>query len=398
MVSRLDRLVSYSERQISATLLWSDPNRRRLLSAMGGPSGRTYTVNPRHMQVKYPRYIADHDPMMAWYGVWAETALLHMNMRIRLGEVCRQVVDALPLGSGDIDNLPYSKIAALDQLFEQLQLDIPAVVSTAEMNSLDATAQTLALQRTIGTLSLNSRWARLLRPLLQAHNVPKKFEVFRKRCLNSTETVIDIASAILSAAVDSPSSTDSGNDRMTTRRSPYRSGLVINHLFMACTVLATDPALRENAGTGDGTHADAGTERRRAALANACRLLEKAGEKSGMAASMVRRLVGVLRKHRVHGVENDGRILQTEDASMPGSLTKTDQSPGQRLQQALPVTDISMAPSGQQQRIPEGWGFDAGMMDPTGLGGIWDEFLETNPTDDGWQQLFADLDSFAGGV
>jgi hypothetical protein len=366
---------------------------------MGGPSGRIYTVNPRHMQVNYPHYIADSDPMIAMYGAWAETAVLHMNMRIRLGDICRQVVDALPLGSGDIDNLPYSKIAALDRIFEQLQIDIPTVISTADMSSLDATTQKLALQRSIGTLSLNARWARLLRPLLQANNLPKQFEVFRKRCLNSTETVIDIASSILSAAVDSPGSIDSDSSRMTSRRSPYRSGLIINHLFIACTVLATDPALRENASTEESTRADAGTERRRSALANACRLLEKAGEKSGMAAVMVRRLVGVLRKHRVHGVESDGRGLRNDDASGSGKpTTAPDQDSMQELQQAPPMTDDSMATAGQQQGILNGWGFDMDMMDPIGLGGIWDEFFETEPTDDGWQQLFADLDSFAGGV
>lgn len=365
---------------------------------MGGPSGGIYTVNPKHMQVNYPRYMAESDPMIALYGAWAETALLQMDMRIRLGEVCRQVVDALPLGSGGIDNLPYSRIAALDRLFEQFKLDIPSGLPTADTSPLNTIVQTLAFQRSVGAISLNSRRARLLRPLLQASNLPKQFEVFRKRCLKSTETVIDLASMILSVAVDSPSSTDSENSRMASRRSPYRSGLIINHLFMACTVLATDPALRENAGTGGSTHADAGTERRRAALANACRLLEKAGEKSGMAAAMVRRLVGVLRKHRVHGVESDGRSMQIEDASMFGPPAVTDQSSVQKLQQALPVTEISVAPAGQQQSISQGWSFVTGMMDPTGLGGIWDEFFETNPTDDGWQQLFADLDSFAGGV
>lgn len=365
---------------------------------MGGPSGRIYTVNPKHMQVNVPRYIADSDPLIALYGAWAETALLQMNMRIRLGEVCRQVVDALPLGSGDIDTLPYSRIAALDRLFEQIKLDIQTVIPTADIGSPNSIAQTLPFQRSIGAISLNARRARLLRPLLQASNLPQQFEIFRKRCLESTEIVIDIASTILSAAVDSPSSTDSGNSRMTSRRSPHRSGLIINHLFMACTVLATDPALRENAGTGESTHADAGTERRRAALANACRLLEKAGEKSSMAAAMVRRLVGVLRKHRVHGVESDGRSLQPEDASMSGPPAVADQSLVQKLQQAQPMTEISVAPAGHQQGIPHGWGFDTGVLEPTGLGGIWDEFFETNPTDDGWQQLFADLDSFAGGV
>lgn len=366
---------------------------------MGGPSGRIYTVNPRHMQVNYPHYIAEFDQMIPMYGAWSEMALIHMNMRIRLGEICRQVVDALPLGSGDIDNLPYSKIAALDRLYEQLQLDIPTVISTADTNSTDAIARRLSLQRSIGMLSLNARWARLLRPLLQTNSLPKQFEIFRRKCLNSTETVIDIASTVLSAAVDSPISADSENGNLNSRRSPYRSGLVINHLFMACAVLATDPALRDNTGSGESTHADAGTERRRSALANACRLLEKAGEKSSMAAAMVRRLVGVLRKHRVHGVESDGRSLPIEHVpSTIGALAGPRESSIQKLQETLPMPDPSVDPTGQNQGIQQGWGFDSGMMDPVGLGGIWNEFLGTIPTDDGWQQLFADLDSFAGGV
>jgi hypothetical protein len=361
---------------------------------MGGPSCRIYTAHPRHMRVNYPHYIADCDPMIAMYGAWAETALSHMNMRIRLGDVCRQVVDALPLGSGDIDSLPYSKIAALDRLFEHLQLDTRAVSSTAEADtsSPDATKQKLALQRSIGTISLNARWARLLRPLLQANNLPKQFEFFRKRCLVSAETVLDVASSILGAAVDSPGSADSGSSRTMSGRSTYRSGVVINHLFMACAVLATDPALRENAGIGESTGADAGTERRRSALANACRLLEKAGEKSDMAAAMVRRLVGVLRRHSVRGVETDGRGFRAGDASGQNPMLE------QELEPTLPTTDNPVAPAGQQQDNPNGWALEAGMMDPIELSGIWEEFFETSPTDTGWQQLFADLEFFAGGV
>ncbi|KAK2614922.1 hypothetical protein N8I77_001711 [Diaporthe amygdali] len=376
-------------REMKRRIWWYLASTDWLLGSMGGPSDRIYNVNPRHMQVNYPQFIEESDQMIHAYGAWSEMALLHTNMRIRLGEICRQVVDALPLGSGNIDNLPYSKIVALNRLYEQLELDIPAVIPTADISSSDTTAQRLALQRSIGMLSLNARWARLLRPLLQASSLPKQFEVFRKRCLNSTETVIHIASTILSAAVDSPSSTNSGGGRMNSR-SPYRSGLVINHLFMACAILATDPALRDNTGTGRSMHTDAGTERRRSALANACRLLEKAGEKSEMAVAMVRRLVSVLRKHQVHGVE--------VPPTMPGALDMPDESSVQKPQQTLPMADLSVVPVGQQQDVTYGWGCNAGMMDPIGLGGIWNEFLETNPTDDGWQQLFADLDSFAGGV
>lgn len=39
---------------------------------------------------------------------------------------------------------------------------------------------------------------------------------------------------------------------------------------------------------------------------------------------------------------------------------------------------------------PQNWTYD--VMDPNGLTGIWHDFLGTNPTDFGWEQLFSELD------
>lgn len=364
----------------------------RLLCATGGAMDRVYTVNPKHMRVNLPKYIPEDDQLFPMYGAWSEIVVLHVNIRIRLGEVCRQIADALPLGSGGIETLPFANVAALDGLYEQILTDLPSIFSYPdEHNSADEVARRVVLQRALGKLSLHARRARLLRPLLQANNLPLQFDVLRKRCLDSTELVIDIASTILSEAVDSSGSIDSRIPK-SARRSPYRGGLVINHLFMACAVLATDPALR--GGGAEDSSPDAGTERRRAALANACRLLEKAGEKSAMAASMVQRLVSCLRRHRVHGVETGGHRQVGS-----GSFAAPDQGSAQKPQSHIPgaeemTTEPSSLEASHQQAVPPSWGCET--MDPNGLGGIWNDFLGTNPTDYGWQQLFADLDSFAG--
>lgn len=351
------------------------------------------------MWANHPKHMPGSDQLTPMYGPWAEMAMLHITMRIRLGEVCREVADALPIGSGGIETLPYSKVAALDGLYEQILIDIPSMFSDKdEVNSENDILRRIALQRSLGKLSLHARRARLLRPLLRANNLAPQFEVLRKTCLESTELVMDIASAVLSEAVDpsGPSSSSSSLLTRTTRRSPYRSGLVINHLFMACTVVATDPALR-GGGTEGSPSPDAGTERRRAALANACRLLEKAGEKSVMAANMVQQLVSVLRRHCVHGVEAGGQ----RPLGAGAFVAVVDKEPAQPAQQA-PTADETQVMTGpgapfiasQQQSVPSDWGY--GMVDASGLGGIWNDFLGTSPTDDGWQQLFADLDSFAG--
>lgn len=364
------------------------------MCTLGGPVDRTYTINPRHMRVNYPTHLPEFDQLTPTYGKWSEVALEYTKVRIRIGEASREIVDALPLGCGGIESLPYSKAAALDRLFEQILTDISSVSANDYIyNSADEIAGRVALQQSLGKLALSARRARLLRPLLQAKNLPRQFDTLRRRCLDSTEVVIDIASAVLRDAGDTPGPTGS-HVVSKARRGPYRGGLAINHLFAACAILATDPALRAGGAQGF-PGADAGTERRRAALANACRLLEKAGEKSAMAAGMVRRLVSVLRKHRVHGVATGfHETLGSGASAIPNqesAFTTQLQAPGERQILSEPTSFIAS----QQQPAPPNWG--DGIVDPDGMGGIWNDFLGMNPTDDGWQQLFSDLDSFADG-
>lgn len=177
---------------------------------------------------------------------------------------------------------------------------------------------------------------------------------------------------------------------------------------MACAILATDPSLRGGL--------DPETESRRAQVENACRLLQKAGEKSAMASGMVKRLVSVLRKHRVQGLE----VLASAATTVP-------RSEQQQRQQAPPPPQPHQQQQ-QQQQMPPGiqrqatadtypplaltgagkdraptaapqatWGYDA-TMNSVGLTGIWNDFLCTNPTNDGWGQLFADLDYMSYGM
>lgn len=203
---------------------------------MGGNIDRVYSVNPKHMRVNYPRHIPeDSDPTVPLCRDWSETTVMHQNVRIRLAEVLRETVDALPLGSGDVDTLPYSKIAALDNQFEQIFTEYPPF----DMSNIpsDAAPRRITIQRAIGYLSIQARRARFLRPFIQIRNLPEKFEVFRRKCLNAAQIVMETASSVLSETVDTPGSTASDNQRSHSRgtasksqRSPYHSGLVINHV------------------------------------------------------------------------------------------------------------------------------------------------------------------------
>lgn len=197
---------------------------------MGGVMGRIYTVQPKHMHVNRPHYIPDSDEFAN--GLWSESAVVHMTLRIRLADVCREIADTLPLGSGDLETVPYSTIAALDRKFEDILTDLPALDPLVSNTGDQFERQTT--QRYAGTLAVHARRARLLRPLLQVKDLAPKFHVFRRTCFQSVEAVMDIASRLLSQAVDSPGSTTDPNSFSTPMsRSPHRSGLVINHVRLS---------------------------------------------------------------------------------------------------------------------------------------------------------------------
>lgn len=171
---------------------------------------------------------------------------------------------------------------------------------------------------------------------------------------------------------------------------------------MACAVLATDPSLR---GGSDGTtpRLDAETEQKRTQLANTCRLLEKAGERSPVALGMVRRLVGVLRKHRIHGVAEDERVPAVTQritrAVIPATSLGTEASTP-NVQENPHQRNVASDPLGhhlahaQLQLDNQDWTYAP--LESNALTGIWNDFLGTDPTNNGWGQLFAELDYLSG--
>lgn len=206
------------------------------MSSMGGNLDRIYTINPRHMRVDYPRSLSKlKEPGVDSFDDWPDAIIMHMNVRIRLAEVLRETVDALPLGSGDVDTLPYSKIAALDKSFEQILNDYPPF--DTDTTSVEAVSKRVVLQRAVGFLSIQARRARFLRPFIQIKDIPDKFKIFRRQCLSAAQNVMETASRMLSETVVTPSSATSETQTSHTPsigskfyRAPYHSGLLINHV------------------------------------------------------------------------------------------------------------------------------------------------------------------------
>jgi len=429
---------------------YADLNSHRLLGFMGGPLDKTYTIYPHQMRVNTPLNANDADlprflglrnnatpaastPLPLPPSIDVPTDASYLLQRIRVAEICRAVIDALPLGEGDIDSLPYGQLLAIDQLFEKAVAAFPP--SMRDLSSPlppDAPCQ-FDVQRRVLLLAFHARRARMyiafLDPATTATDARKM--PFRRKCRESAKKVLEIASDVLKRSMggQSPPPNGSGQKTKPLSSSPatHRSGTVISHMFMACVVIATDPSLRgEN---GSIMTQDPEAEECRVILEDGCRLLEKMSGQSELVAELLKRLVGVLGRHGVESTKQQHLQRQAEAMEgndQPGGAQMYGSTNDPRIAAATDLISLrqDVAPVGQWQGLPQlapdppasgdasqymsaalpvmagaqgpvYGGFDGLGIDLTGL---WDDVLNGVRATDGWSGLFADLDSYMGPV
>ncbi|KAG7291073.1 hypothetical protein NEMBOFW57_001083 [Staphylotrichum longicolle] len=387
---------------------------------MGGPTEGTYSVQPRHMNVKHPRNLNDNDIMTfddsTNSPVNHSTQMSYFLQRIRIGEIIRAVLDASHPGSPDGDIADYDQILILDRLFEQAFLDLPPFFQ-GQRPLPPQKLDTLELQRVIIQLGLLSRRARLHRPfLLQQRGYEPRHHRSREICLQSTRAVVALSINIIQCSLN----LDRCGPTPFTRRYPeaaetsdtgkglsaHRLGLVINHLSTACTVLAlytgsfsasnsgSNPGIargREGNATDKLEWAEVSDE-----LAQACRVLGALEAESPVAADMLRNLVALLKRYRVQGagVDNDDRPKQAVAAEVTTAATA---AAAHEQTQWMAVDEMAAAPpfTEPMPRADERVAVDVVPDESSvNLDGLWDDFVMDSCHS--YDQLFADLDYYCG--
>lgn len=401
--------------EVRRRVWWHIASTDWLLSTMGGPRDRIYQVHPRHMIVNVPRNLNDED-MSVELPATTTTDMTYFLSRIRLAEVCRKVVDILPLGSCDIDGLSYDQALTITRLFDDVKEAMPSCFALDAPSQFD-TPQSASMDRQIIQLAFHARLARILRPFLllpddtlPGRNTDPRCLHFRSQCLRSARSVLRIASYLLHESLEETAG------RSWPLPLMHRSGCVISHMFMACVVLGTDPAL---ASTRVDQARDSDADAIRLELAGARRLLERVGEKSPMAASLVRTLIGVLRKRNVHaGASTRDRAHEEERAyetpavavaaqsvlfgqgsgtsSINGMAASVREGLAEQQQQPPYYSNLEPDDGSAHSVIGAAWAdsggsiYDSHSLDGTG----WLEFTDADFTDaEAWGQLFADLDA-----
>ncbi|KAM7194426.1 hypothetical protein V8F20_007952 [Naviculisporaceae sp. PSN 640] len=318
-------------REVKRRVWWHLTGTDWLLSVMGGPLYKSYTINPLHMNVRYPRNINDGDlqNLTPWpkdaSRQWPDTTkdppttYTYSLLRLRVAEICYKIVDALqPIAytslaqNGDgVDQLPYDEILRISRLFDDVLASFPASYALDAPIPPGAPAD-LDLQRQVLLLYFHARRARVFRPFLRSSSNTSTreprigtggglqhrelgYDLFAYLCRDSARTVLRIACSLVNRAMPRARSGASDSQHQGQRpRMVHRCGLILMHLFMACVILATDPTLSPN-----NPNPAPDTAERRKELSEGCYVLKMAGQRSSLASGLMETLTVVLNRHKL---------------------------------------------------------------------------------------------------
>jgi hypothetical protein len=388
--------------RIILTTIWTD---RRLLSSMGGPQDRTYSIHPHHTRVSLPKNINDVDlPLCESTPPQPADSVTDMSYflaRIYLAKACRHFTDILTVDSNDVDALRFDQVLYIDQMFNEVYSHFPSGYALDAPLPANAPPY-IRIQRQVIHLALAARRARFFRAFVQPREDDIRLKRFRAACLSSAQEAIQIAINFLTEAFDlsdgpipgSPSSYRLGH--ATSRQSlPRQSDIVIYHFFQACIALAGDPCLAA-------ADRNAAAEARRQTLLKASKTLERVGRQSILAAGLVSKLVGVLRRRRVCDVDNDDAnpedMATTETQAHRGNYLVTSTS----QEEAVPRVNTSTTSIDPYQQMgaltmpPLGQSWQPVPTDQLTSDSIWMDFMECAPNMDTWDQAYTDLDYMTG--
>lgn len=345
---------------------------------MGGPLDGTYSVQPRHMKVRYVRNINDRDLETQdenfEYLDHVPTDMSFLIHRTRLAEICRLALDARTPGAPDEDLLDIESAIYLDGLFDKILGQLPPFFQPGAEIPHDG-PRCLELQRDTIMLAIHSRWARMHRRYLLSNHKDPRSRPLRERCLKSARISVSVATKMLDPSHVRLGWAQSAQPIPVT----HRMGVVVGHLFMGCTMLALIAGPNPGtAGNGDGTDALEIQEE----LRQACRALTQSGRNSPIAATLVRDLTGVVRQYSGQGVTDGVESHTSQDGDRPLSV----------LPEAAPEVDPGMV------MMPGVMGMDETLLDGGGLeqNGLWTDLLNTMTSTEAWDELFTGLDSYCG--
>ncbi|KAF7592017.1 hypothetical protein BBP40_000798 [Aspergillus hancockii] len=275
------------ELETKRRLWWDIASYDWLLGFLSGPQEWTYLINPGHMKVDRPLNL-DDETIEAYGGVShpssTPTDMSFSLERLKLGIVCREVIDATSYEHLIGLEVSYKKILELDRKYHQALAEIPEFfrldpTSRRRFAPLYQNRPTIAWQRCLLQQGYFSRLCRLHRQFFIRGAREPEYSYSHIVCLQSARKVLEIKRIM-----------DEDEPRFAPPSSVVWS--VMHHVFMAAVILLLDVCFNWD---------DILAEKRKEEVLDACRMLSNAQLSSSLVKEGINAMMDVLQKHWKHG-------------------------------------------------------------------------------------------------
>ncbi|PYI00946.1 hypothetical protein BO78DRAFT_380068 [Aspergillus sclerotiicarbonarius CBS 121057] len=352
------------------------------------PHEGSYLIHPKHMKINHPsniddNYLASEGPGFS-FPPSVPTSMSTFIFRLHYAELCREVVDILGSTLLESEQPNYETVLDIDRKFHGFINSAPAFFqidpeSLQQSEILLRDLPYLSLQRTLGHLSFHVRLCRLHRPFHREGITKPKYAYSRLTCIRSAQIVLDLRRALEKAGD-------------LAGFNPVDYGLVMNHVFFAAMVLATDVSMNPTA---------PGADTRKQEVLDVIRLLEKSQNESAALMEAIQKNMQTLLSI-LHGPHQQHSRTPPRDVTgtIPSGMTASAQLQPQPQPQSSDVVtgDGTMATDGQVSSLDNMTGSNEGLMwSESGKetwGQLWSDLFDAAPEMDGlqWDLLLNDSD------
>ncbi|KAJ5894610.1 transcriptional regulator family: Fungal Specific TF [Penicillium taxi] len=268
--------------ELKRRLWWDLASYDWFLGFLSGPQEWTYTISPRQMNVRRPWNIEDEDieTSETELPITEPTCMSYTLQRLRLAEVCREIVDSTAFENLQGMEIPYDKILSLDRKLQDAYAEIPAFFrfdqsSQYRFASLYRERPVVAWQRSLLQQGYHYRFCRLHRQYLVRGAKDPKYSYSHIVSLQSARKVLEVKRIM-----------DEEDPIFAPNSSLFWA--VMHHVFMAAVILLIDVCFNWD---------DILAEKRKEEVLAACRLLCQAQQSSSIVRGGIDAMMEILRKH-----------------------------------------------------------------------------------------------------
>lgn len=255
-----------------------------MLSRYAGPQEGSYSIHLRHMATRKPWNVNDDDLYDGMTNIdkplSEPTEMSYFLQRIRLGEMCRELVDRMPLGATARDRSGHADIIAVDAQFLKFLAEIPDFfrLEVADNPSQPPLTTGIVVQRYIIHSLVHSHRCKLHLPYLAKASSNSQYNYSREACLEAARQTIRTEKLLERESVQF----------VYTR---FRVSGVLQAVYIASIAFLLDMCFHNDRGQCD--------PKQKAELIEACGILQEAKSHSPFTANLLDSLDSIAQKYRL---------------------------------------------------------------------------------------------------